>query len=88
MSDESALIVAIRVQKLDGYFYAASPDVPGLHVCGESVEQTLVSAQRAVKALFKTNRRLEVTVMQASEDVESFPRMTGPVDRFVVQQAS
>ena len=88
MSDEAALIVSIRVQRQDGYFYAASPEVPGLHVCGVSLDQTLVSAQRAVKALFKTNRNLDVIVTQASDDIANFPHMTGTVDRFVIQRAS
>lgn len=87
MGDESALIVAIRVQKLDDYFYASSQDVPGLHVCGETVEQTLASAKRSVQALFKQNRGLEVQVMPVSADADSFPAVTGPVDKFVVHRA-
>ena len=87
MGDESALIVAIRVQELEGFFYAASPDVPGLHVCGETAEQTLASARLAVQKLFKQNRDLDVFVMPASEDADSFPRVVGPVDKFIVQRA-
>ena len=87
MGSESALIVAIRVQQLDDYFYAASPDVPGLHVCGLTVEQALESARSTVKALFKQNRGLDVDVKPASSDADSFPRVTGPVDKFVVQRA-
>lgn len=87
MGDESALILAIRVQKLDDYFYAASPDVPGLHVCGTTAEATLASAKVAIKALFKQNRGLDVTVMPASADASSFPKMSGPADMFIVQRA-
>ena len=87
MGDESALILSIRVQKLDDYFYAASPDVPGLHVCGSTVEQALESARHAVKALFKQNRGIDVEVKPASSDADRFPRITGAVDLFVVQRA-
>ncbi len=86
MGDESALILAIRVQKLDDLFYAASPDVPGLHVCGSTVEATLASAKVAIRELFKQNRGLDVIVTPASADADSFPRMSGPTDKFIVQR--
>ncbi|GAB1389880.1 MAG: hypothetical protein AMXMBFR78_11500 [Rubrivivax sp.] len=88
MGNEAALIVQVRVQKLDGLFYAASADVPGLHVCGESIEQTIESTLKAVKELFRVNREIDVHVVPASDDVESFPRVTRPIEHLVVQRVS
>ena len=85
MREEVAAIVAINVQEVDGYFYAASPDVPGLHVCGQTLEEMMDSAMLAVKELFKVNRKMDVRVAPVA-DMASFPDVTGPVDRLVVQR--
>lgn len=85
MSEHPAAIVSITVQKLDDCFYAASSDVPGVHVCGDTVEQTIESAARAVKVLFKVNRNMDVDVVPASAYTDGFPGATRPIDKLVVQ---
>lgn len=82
---QGALIIRVNVKEEAGYWYANSPDLLGLHICGRSAEQACSSALKAVKALFKHNRGLDVDVMPATEEQDSFPRLKGPVDRFVVQ---
>ena len=85
MIEEAAAIVSIDVQEVDGFFYAASPDVPGLHVCGETVGEMMDSAILAVKELFRVNRHMDVKVMPVSADMASFPHVTWPVNKLVVQ---
>jgi hypothetical protein len=40
-----------------------------------------------VKALFKHNRNMDVEVVPATDDSESFPEIRGLCERFVVQRA-
>jgi hypothetical protein len=70
MTQEAAMLVRITVRNEGGYFYAASPDLPGLHVCGETEEQVCESALTSVKVLFKRNRRLDVHVAPLTDDLE------------------
>lgn len=86
MQEEVAAILSINVQEVDGYFYAASPDVPGMHVCAETAEEMMESAIQAVKTLFMVNRKMEVRVAPVA-DMASFPDVTWPVNRLVVQRS-
>lgn len=46
------------------------------------------STLKAVKELFRVNREIDVHVVPASDDVESFPRVTRPIEHLVVQRVS
>jgi len=88
MTLDSALIIRVNIQESHGIFYADSPDLLGLHICGDTQEKTCSTVIRAVKALFKHNRQMDVEVIPATEDQNSFPRMTGPCQQFVVHRAA
>lgn len=88
MTNDSALIIQVNMKEEMGYCYADSPDLVGLHICGKTPEQTLSAVITAVKALFKHNRKMNVEVVPATTDNESFPRLSGPVRKFVVQRAT
>ena len=82
----SALIIRVNVKEEPGFFYADSPDLPGLHVCGKTEEQTCTTVIKAIKALFKHNRKMDVEVVPATKNEESFPNLTWPCEQFVVQR--
>ena len=86
MTHDSALIIRIDFRQEAEYFYAESPDLLGLHICGISAEQTCLTMIKAVKALFKHNRNMDVEVLPATTDGERFPELTGPCEQFVVHR--
>lgn len=83
---EAALVVQINIRDEGDHFYAASPDVPGLHVCGLDLPETKKRAAAALQRLFKLNRGLDVVVSQLSDDVEGYPETFSTDGRFVVQR--
>ena len=81
------MVIRITVRDEGGYFYAASPDLPGLHVCGETEEQVCQSALASVKALFKHNRKLDVRVVPLASDLEAHTCAITTLQGVVVQRA-
>ena len=88
MKQNAALIIRVKVTNDSGVFYAESPDLLGLHICGRSYEQTCQTVIKAVKALFRHNRNMDVEVVPATNNVESFPMFTGECEQYVVQRAA
>ena len=86
MTQDAALILRVNLRRESGMFYADSPDLLGLHICGPTAEQTCQTVIKAVKALFKHNRKMDVEVVPATTDKESFPRITGLCEQFIVQR--
>ena len=86
MTRDSALIIRVSIQEEPGFFYADSPDLPGLHVCGKTQEQTCTTVIKAIKALFKHNRNMNVIVIPATQDEDNFPQLSGLCEQFVVQR--
>ena len=71
MTQDSALIIRVNLRKESGMFYADSSDLLGLHVCGTTPEKTCQTVIKAVKALFKHNRNMDVDVVPATSDQDS-----------------
>lgn len=88
MTQDAALIVRVNLRREAGMFYADSPDLLGLHICGQTAEQTCLTVMKAVKALFKHNRGMDVEVIPATTNNEDFPRLTGLCNQFVVHRLS
>ncbi len=86
MTHDSVLLVRVNLSEQSGLFFASSPDVAGLNICGKTMEQTCASAVKAIKMLFKHNRGLDVQVMPATEDDDNFPVITGKCEQFAVQR--
>jgi hypothetical protein len=84
MTQDAALIIRVNLRKDAGYFYADSPDLLGLHICGKTAEQTCETVMKAVKALFKHNRGMDVEVLPATTSDQNFPRISGPCEQFAV----
>lgn len=84
MTQDAVTIIQVNVREEMGMCYADSPDLLGLHICGKTREQTLETVMKAVKALFKHNRKVDVTVKPVT-DAASFPKIGGPVRQFAVQ---
>lgn len=84
MEAETVFIVKIEVQERAGYLHAASPDLPGLHVCRESEEGLRESVFLAVKTLFKKNRQIDVIVRSVAPTLDAFPRDGGSLDKLAV----
>lgn len=87
MSAEASLVVRIELRNRGSYFSAKSPNLPGLHVCGETVEAVRESAITAIKYLFKHNKKMDVEVLPVAADYESFPELSRTLDKLIVQQA-
>jgi predicted RNase H-like HicB family nuclease len=83
----SACVIQLKIRSREGYFSIVSPDLPGLHVCGESTESALSSAVLAVKELFRRNRHIDVEVRPVASSIDSFPTVAPSFDRVVVQPA-
>lgn len=86
MTRDAALIIRVSIRREAEHFYAHSDDLPGLHVGGESEEAVCASAARAVKALFKHNRGLDVEVTPLTNNVIDFPNRMTFANKFAVQQ--
>lgn len=88
MTQDAALLIRVHVREDAEHFYAASADLPGLHICGASREDLCASTIKAVKALFKYNRGMDVEVTPVAVDADSFPRMPMACvgDQFVIQR--
>lgn len=88
MTQDAALLIRVHVREDAEHFYAASTDLPGLHICAETREALCASTMKAVKALFKHNRGLDVDVLPVANSPESFPEMPMACvgDQFVIQR--
>jgi hypothetical protein len=84
MTNEAAVILRINIQQTSGVFYAASPDLPGMHVCSETEDGLRESVSKAVKRLFKLNRGMDVMVAPVANGMEKPQHIRG--DKFVVQR--
>lgn len=74
MEDDTVLIININLRQRSGYFSASSPDLPGLHVCGETEDRIRESVVLGIKTLFKRNRGLDVSVRPIADSISSFPK--------------
>lgn len=88
MTQDAALIIKVNVTHEHGLFYAESPDLLGLHICGETPEQLCATVVKAVKALFKYNRQMDVDVIPATSKGSDFPGALLDCDHLVVQLAA
>lgn len=88
MTHNAALLIRVHVREKEDHFYAASTDLPGLHVCGRTREALNASMIKAVKALFRYNHAMDVDVTPVARDIDSFPEMAmaNVSDQFVVQR--
>jgi hypothetical protein len=88
----SVTIVEVEIQRKDGYVFANSKDVPGLHLCSQDPQVVAQSIIPAIKMLFKLNRGLDVEVVPAA-DIDAFPTPAPvlqdhePTTRFVMMAA-
>jgi predicted RNase H-like HicB family nuclease len=87
MTANTALVIKVELKKEGGIFYASSVDLPGLHVCGYTEDETCESVIPAVVALLKHNRGMDVRVIPATNDLESFPRLGHHCNQFVALAA-
>jgi predicted RNase H-like HicB family nuclease len=87
MTANSALLIKVEVRNEDGLFYASSVDLPGLHVCGETEDQTCESVIEAAQALLKFNRGMDVRVIPATTDLNEFPTTSHHCSQFVALAA-
>lgn len=76
--------IAIHGDSGQGY-YAHSADIPGLHVCGESLELTCGRIVKAIKAIFKHSRGMDVDVRPATLGLDDGAPQE-KCDHFVVQR--
>jgi len=88
MLGDSVFVLKIDIQAREGYFYAVSPDLPGLHVCGETADTVRSSVLIAVKTLFKRNKKLDVVVRPVAPNIDVFPSSSSRFDRVAVQSLS
>lgn len=88
MTQETVALLRIKIRQEGEHYYAASDDLPGLHVGGFSAEQACESALRAVRVLFKANRGLDVDVFPVADDALMFPTPVSRCERFVVRRLS
>ena len=84
---EGALVLQVNVRPdPSGVFYANSPDLVGLHVCGHSLEQVHALVVKAIKAIFKHSRKQDVQVFPIAENDSFSPKVDA--DKFIVHRAA
>jgi len=83
MRPDVAAVLKVAVREDSGVYYANSADLIGLHVCGTNLEQTCLRVVKAVKAIFKHSRGMDVEVIPAT-DMQTFPEIKTPCEQFVV----
>lgn len=68
MTDSPRYLVAeVRVDSKDGCLHTYSKEVPGLHICGSSIEDVLFDVKDAIGHLYKVTKGMEVTVEWAGD---------------------
>lgn len=87
MTAESALVINVQITKEDDIYYASSADLPGLHVCGYSEDQTCNSVIKAVAELLRRNRGMNVRVIPATNNLEEFQSAQRCYSQFVALHA-
>jgi predicted RNase H-like HicB family nuclease len=85
MTKGAAYLLRVNMRTESGIWHASSNDLPGLHVCGDSIEKTCERVIKAIKAIFKHSKKLDVEVVPAS-DMNAFPEVKMPCEQFVIQQ--
>ena len=85
MTTIGALLIKLNIREDGDFFYASSPDLLGLHVCGSSVQKTCDLVEKAIKAIFKHSRGIDVSVLPVTTDKE-FPSMKMNCEQLVIQQ--
>jgi hypothetical protein len=83
---DTALIVKVNLRHEGPFYSANSEDVPGLHVCEESLDRLCDTVRLATKTLFKHNRHMEVEVLPATRDAGAFPNAAPDCLHFVVRR--
>lgn len=82
--DQPITVIEIRLSERDGYYYASSPDMPELHVCGTDKKLVMNDVCPIVKRLYKLNYGLDVGVRQAaSHDLKPTKKAAALRDHFV-----
>lgn len=84
MEDRGVFIVRVDVQERPGYFYAVSQDLPGLRVCGQTLDETKESVFRGIKALFLHNQQMDVAIYPVSDSIAQFPAHSHNINRLAV----
>ena len=80
-------VVWVRLGREDDFYFAWSPDVPGLHLCGTDRDALIQDIPAALAFLFRENSGVSVSV-QPYAPVTEFPRPSETDDRFVVQMVA
>jgi len=83
MSKYPMTTIRVRIEEHGEYYTAESPDLPGLHLIGESRKDVLNDIPKAVEYLYKTNKDIDVYVCRMVKPA-AFPRRVYDKDRFVV----
>lgn len=89
MSIAPVMVIHITVRDRGSYFSAISPNLPGLHVCAESIERLQESVKTAVVELLRANRNIEVTelTLRPVTGMDDFHRSRGPIKELVALAA-
>lgn len=62
---EKVAFICVHVEKNDGIYLATSPDLPGLNVCGESLQDVKDDVGPMIERLYKLNTGLDVKAARA-----------------------
>ncbi len=86
------LVAEITVDHRDGCFHAYSDDVPGFHLCADSIEALDHDVSAALEFLFKVKHNMIVTAQRAASPRElsatqMAKRRAPESERFVMTQA-
>ena len=85
MTNDAATVIRVKLSDEAGVWHASSNDLAGLHVCGLTVEVTCQRVLKAIKAIYKHGRGMDVEVIPATTPDE-FPILTKPCDHVVVRR--
>lgn len=89
MDINTELLICVEIREDAGYFCASSADVPGLRVCGETMELTRQYIMQGVRLLFKYNRDMDVDVIPVAAGASHGARVhERGTERFIVQQSA
>lgn len=86
--DSRYLVAEVQVDSRDGCFHAHSKEVPGLHICGSSLEDVLSDLPAAIRHVYKVTKNMDVTVEWAADTsvIDSRVVQENLIARFVMQR--
>lgn len=78
---ETVAFIKVEIKEKDGRYYASSADLPGLHLCGDSLRDVRDDVGPMIERMYLINKGLRVKAAPAADamslEVPKAPKKSG-----------